>query len=470
MRNKTVQYNIRILFWAVFVFVLLFLVWVKAVPNGKISYTYDFLENNHEFIGKLNPEIRVGEIINGEQKIIGNPVYFILRTPREFKTVNLKLKYKNPSNKKYPIIELGMLVDNTLWRYNLKAVQNSIIDNLALKWNVLFDDGVFLMQKKDNFLSLDEFFDAKVDYQKIAVYDYDLKSDFILPNYSKKYQKEKIDYGLRGDFQFFTYIKNEDLDFEFYFQDLNQNKDKDDVNINLYCQNELIATSKFLDDGNLTDNEVMSDERVVSLVANNLLEGVYKIELRVNDDIVVNSIKTSQKKISFLNKVRLNNGDNKVKDIYTDAEQIAVKIINPANLQDIEFSGNSLKINETYKQFNIKSDSNDKIKKINLKKNGVVINGNGMFVFSEDQYFDPRIKNVNANLDFEKQGIDYVLTRYRPNNLSKEWIESDLKFDLESAYSKNNEYKFMISVPGLSADNKSDDYLVVKSIKFELTD
>ncbi len=462
INNLQYYLKIRLLFGVIFIFIIIFLLWMKIVPMGTITYTYNF-KNNNDFISRITPKSRVLEIKDGSQKIVGNPVYFTLRTPRKFKTAILNLEYKN---NKYPIIEAGILVDNTLWRYNLKSVKNSIIDDLAYKWNVVHSDDVFLIQRNNDFLSLDEFFNAKIDYGKIAVYDYDLKTEFKLNNYTPTSTKRILNYGLRGDFQFFTYIKNELLSFDFNIQDLNQNKSKDDININLYYQNQIINTAHLDDDGNIKDNGVVSSKRNIKIDANGLPEGVYKVEMRVDDDIIVNSIETAQQKIAFLNKIRLNNKTD-IKTIYTDTNQINVKTINPASLQNIKFDNKNIEINKTYKQFSANMDFG--ISKVVLEKNDLMIGGDGIFAFNKSDFFNPRITKINKDTDINKQGIDYILTKYKPTK-NKEWENSTVSFNLEKAYNENNKYSFIISVPGLKIEDKKNSFIEIKKISIMLKD
>ena len=109
---------------------------MAVVPSGKITYVYDFKKDNY-FISKLTPDARVEERQNNKQKIIGDPVYFSLRTPRRFNKAKLTLKYKRckqepqcaPAN--LPIIEVGALVDKTVWRYDLEPIENYIMEIYA---------------------------------------------------------------------------------------------------------------------------------------------------------------------------------------------------------------------------------------------------------------------------------------------------------------------------------------------------
>src|SRR3989339_636065 len=145
---------------------------------------------------------------------------------------------------------------------------------------------------------------------------------------------------LRGSYQFFTYIKDEEFNFEFEFLDLNENKDEDQINLHLYYNDTLIKTAHLDDDGIFSDNGSTTKSRIINMQVNDLPEGVYKVELRANDDIVTQKINTKQNKISFLNKLYLYRGGKSNFSIYTDSKKIQSKTVYPGSLQILK-SGSS---------------------------------------------------------------------------------------------------------------------------------
>ncbi|MCX6796691.1 MAG: hypothetical protein NTW06_04320, partial [Candidatus Falkowbacteria bacterium] len=156
----------RIILWSLLGLVVLWLLYMGIVPSGKITYDTDF-KNDNFFIKKLTPAERVDEIKRnvppslfqsfGEasQKIIGDPVYFSLRTPRRFNSANIEIKYKN--NSELPIIETGVLVDKIVWRYNTKPIENRVIDQLSVKWNMIKSGETIFLQREKKYKSVEEF-------------------------------------------------------------------------------------------------------------------------------------------------------------------------------------------------------------------------------------------------------------------------------------------------------------------------
>jgi hypothetical protein len=479
--------KLRIVLWIVLAGIVGWLLYMAVVPSGKISYVYDFKRSNY-FIGKLSPKERVKPVNNGSQVVVGDLVYFSLRTPRKFDKAVLTLKYKTVETRhavetrhgaSLPIIEAGILADKTIWRYDLKPIENKIIDRLSLAWDMIEENGVILLQREKKYKTINEFLNNVPPRDEIALYNYDLKTNFILKDYapmelSSGYPElsSEINYPLRGDWQFYTYIKDEDLDFTFNFQDLNKNKDSDEIDLYLYYNNQLIDSRHLNDDGISETGGKITNRGEIKLKLTNLPEGVYKIELRANDDIITKNIITKQKKLAFINKLWLARGNNSQIILYTDSREIKAQTINPGSLQTIKVSDSELVIDETYKQFSVDVEADatelSSVASIALEKDDVILAGDGVFSFKEDSLINPKLKKVDANLDVDRGGVNYILANYRIPQDEGEWKVARAEFDLTKAYSEDGKYSFLISIPGLRADDEIDDSIEIGGIRVDL--
>lgn len=470
----------KILRYTLLTLLLLTVSWIlfkAVVPSGKITYIYDFSKDNR-FISRLTPDARIEPKINNKQKIIGNPIYFNLDTPRKFNNANLTIKYKYDENK-YPIslIEAGILADNILWRYNLKPIKNTIIDELALQWNILKQDDIILLQREQKYNNIDNFLKNIPISRSVALYNYALQKEFIAPNYLPSQEKIKITNALKGPYQFYTYLKNEDLYYKFTFVDVNENKDSDPIELLFTYGGQLIDKRELVDDGIANDNNKISKPRTIEFKLANLPEGVYKIELRTNDDIITKEIITKQTKFSFLNKIRLADDDNTNIDLYTDSKKIQVLTTNPAKLQTIKINDNKLDLNKTYKQFNYKTTNS--LNNIILEHDDIILSGDGVFSFIEDGIINPAFQKVDENLNVDIHGVDYILAKYNIQEQKDEWKEAYVNFNLNNAFIKKGDflkgflgggtYSFLLSIPELNAEDDIDDWIEISEIKFDLT-
>lgn len=467
--------KLRIIFWILLGGVIFCLLFLGIVPFGKTTYIYNFSRKS-DFISKLSPEDRVKPLVGGSQEVIGGPVYFTLRTPRRFEDAYLTLKYKASEN--VPIIEVGVLVDDVVWQYDLIPIENKIIDELASSWGVLMNGSVILLQRSSaerKYEHIEDFLSSPPDFKKIALYNYDLDRDIFLEGYEPEKSLKIIEDDIQGAYQFFTYVKNEDLYFNFTFADLNKIEGHDPINLLVYYKDKQIDTRYLEDD---SSNEVL--EKQLKLELKNLPEGFYKIGVRVSDDIITKKIETKQSKLAFINKINLARDEKCsgcAKKIYTDSKEIQVKTIYPDRLQTLLikelFSPRSsyareIEINETYKQFASKKIGSA-LSEITTASDGIILAGDGVFSFKEDSLVNPKFRRVDVNLNVDKEGINYIMAGYKLSDKGIGFKEASASFDLRGAALKDGEYKFIISAPSLKADDEIDDYVEIDEIKIELS-
>lgn len=461
MNNKVLK--IRIILWSVLGIVVLGLFYLGIVPSGKITYSYKPCVNNY-FIKKFTPTERV-ECKDNILKIKGDPAYFSLRTPRRFEKAKVSVKFNDKNLGEHPLIELGILADKLVWQYNLKPVSNKILDYLIDNWNVVREGQVILLQKEKKYKSINEFLKNLPSKEEIATYNYDLKYNYLLADY-KASDGLVINHNLRGPYKFYTYLKNEALDYKFTFLDLNKNKDKDDIKINLYFKDNLIDSQSLTDNGNSSDNGIASSEKTAVFKISDLPEGVYSLEVKANDDIITKKIETKQGKLSFLNKIWLLKFNGGGDELVTDANKINAQTINPGNLQTIEINGAKLDINEAYKQFSLNTEEG--IKDIKLKKDDIILSGDGVFAFNKSELLNPALKQVNENYNPNSKEINYIIANYEPPIVNNGEKIAIAEFDLTGAYNENNKYNFLISVPGLKVEDETSNNLIINEITIEL--
>ncbi|MDD4900674.1 MAG: hypothetical protein PHS62_00990 [Patescibacteria group bacterium] len=455
---KRVLIIIRIFLWLAAVMAAGWFMYMKIVPSGKISYTYNFDQPGY-FIGKLTPADRV-VAARGETQIKGDPAYFSLAVPRRFEKARVTVKFKNTTD--FPVLELGILNDKVAWSYDLKPLQNKVVDQLALVWPVVNGaDGSRLIQRDKKYDTIEKFLSNLPPYQEIGLYDYKLDHEFLLDKYAPTPEIKIYNCNFRGAYQFYTYIKNEDLNYSFDFNDLNLNADNDPVDIKVYSAAGLIYTRHVADDA------AADSERQTSFKIPNLPEGVYRVSFVANDDIVSKTISSQQSQFSLINKVWLGEGGETARVLYSNSRLLSAQTINPASLGKIEVGQEIIDLKETYRQFSLKTASQPVA--IKLAKPDIILSGDGVFAFSEQSLLDPRLKNIDGNLDINQEQINYILTAYQSPAVDGEWYEATADFDLTKAYQEKSKYQFLISLPGLKAEEANAGMLAIKEIKVDLS-
>ena len=315
--SPKMSYNKSMLLRKIRLFLLIFwlilaglIVWFKVVPLGSVTYSINYpakfkLLGGKGFIGKFTPNNRV-EITSGEAaKIIGDPVYFSVFTPRTFSEAKITISYQNNLSSTTPIIEAGVLVDNIVWRYKLAPVENNILENEFKNWNELRSGDILLLQKNKNFSSVEEFLNTLKNEPKSICQSEDFKSCLVLYNESSLNSSlpenyligaassfKKIEIPLQGAHQFyFIKTSGQESIFDLDFTDLNLNKDNDEIIINIYQGDSKIYSKVIKDNsGGEVKGLVRNFSEYFSLPTNDQVVGLCKLEIKANDDIVIKNI------------------------------------------------------------------------------------------------------------------------------------------------------------------------------------
>lgn len=462
--NKNIL-KLRIILWLILAVAIGWFFYMKIAPTGKISYNHDF-SRPYYFIGKLTPAERI-DLTNGEAEIKGGPVYFSLATPRRFRQAGVTVKFKNTTA--FPVMEMGLLNNKAAWSYDLKPLENKIIDQLSLVWPAAeAENGVRLIEREKKYKTVEDFLSNLPPKNEIALYNYSIKNNFLLAGYEPGFKDSLIDYRFRGSYQFYTYIKQERLDYTFNFVDLNVDSGGDKkVLIKVYSPDGLIHSAEA--EVKQSDMPIRAGERTGRAVIkiDDLAEGVYRFSVIAHDEIMTKNILSRQSRFVLINKAWLARGNKANLNLFTDSRLINAQTVNPASLGKIKAGGSFLDLKETYKQFYVKDLSGTS--KIELPKDDIIISGDGVFSFTEGGLFNPKFKNVDGNLNIKAEKINYVLTAYKTPLTSDGWQIAQADFDLSQAYEERGKYQFLISVPNFRAEEEAPGKITIKEIRVDLT-
>ena len=441
--------KIRIILWLILAAAVGWFAYMKITPSGKISYVYNFKKPSY-FIGKLTPAERAElDIIKDQVEIKGGPVYFFLKTPRRFERAKVRVKFKN--NTDFPVMEIGLLNHKASWSYDLKPLQNKIIDQLSLAWPVVYGkNGIRLIERGKKYDAVEQFLADLPERDEIALYNYSLKNNFLLAEYEPSRKDNLVDYKFRGSYQFYTYIKQEQLDYVFNFVDA---ADNDPITIKVYSSAGLIYSA-----------DAKKRQAVVKIAS--LPEGVYRFSVIAGDEVRTKSITSRQDRFVLINKIWLDMGNKKILALFTNSQLINAQTANPSSLGKIKIGDAVLDVQETYKQFSVKILNQPA--KIELPKDDIIISGDGVFSLTENGLFDPRFKRADGQLDINGETINYVLANYENPVNDDGWQTATAEFDLTKAYQEKGKYQFLISIPALKAEEPVSGEIIIKEIKVDM--
>lgn len=469
-------FKFRLVLGLILVIFILFFLYFKIIPFGHVVYSRDYASSIHSgkgFIYGFTPSERI-DLKSGEVPlVIGDPIYFSVFSPRTFDKAKVTIVYRDNLPLDMPLVEAGVLVDNIVWRYDLKPVDNKALDYLMLRWNKIEENGHLFLQKEKNYSSLADLEkDLAASQPKgctkdlancLAVYNYSPKYNYQIANYQPSLPLV-IDQPLRGTHQFYLYLKNEPLYLDFTFVDLNQDLKPAPIKVILSSEGGVIETQTIADE-NLNPGSGQTEEKRVLIDKKNLPAGVYKVEVKVTDDTIIKKINSSIGRLSFINKIWPVSGGGSL-TLYTDANYLQVKALNPASLQTINFAEHNFVLTEAYRQFDFKADGGGLNKEIKIQKDDLILENNGVFAFSPAGIINPSLTKVDRFFSVQTP-VKYIVADYQ-KPIEEEGIKTaTVEFNLKNAYREKGKYSFMISVPGLKAENGANDNLEIYKINIE---
>ena len=468
-----------VVFWLV---LALFFLTVKIVPNGRATYEVDYrhlrrLLDGKGFIGHLTPAERVSQEERAAALMIGDPVYFSVFTPRTFSEAKVTITYRNELTPKTPVIEAGVLVDNLVWRYLTKPLENKTLDSLN-DWTLISDGEVSLYQKEANFSSVADFIKVAATNPKEICPAGDLNSCLALYNplaldfLQKRIPGPQQDFvpwtiPLKGAHQFyFTAPANQELFFSFELADLNLDKREDPVYLNVYEGSQIVCQNKIEDNLGGEGAGQVQTKNITLNCPPLTSQKTLKLEVKGSSDLVIKEISAAPGALNFVGRVYLAELETRPLEFWTDRNLISLTTVNPASRQEITFGDQKFSLAEPYERYEF-TNQDSGLKKISLAKGDVILETGGVFSPSAATFFNPDFDILGRYFTLNEK-TTYIITDYKPPLVKEDGLrEASATFNTQTAYRENGKYSFMISVPGLAPADPGQ--LVIEKIKVEFT-
>lgn len=140
--------------------------------SGINTFTYSF-EQENPIISGLEPWQRLSEIKKSNntysQEMRDDIIYFKVKKINTFEKITTTIEYANPNAK---LVDIGMSINKKNAQKKL-PLESKLIDNLD--WSRINSNNVILLQKEENFNSIEEFFSSFPSQKKVGVYNFNLQ-------------------------------------------------------------------------------------------------------------------------------------------------------------------------------------------------------------------------------------------------------------------------------------------------------
>lgn len=422
-------------------------VWLAArevVPSGTFSVEHA-VGDASPFIDRLLPDGRV----TAEGVITDDPVFFFVHPHRHFDTVEAEVWFQNDG---VPIVELGALGNVEAQAYDLKPLQNLIIDNLG--WLRLERDGLVLLQREQTYTSVADFLRNPPPRAEIATYQADLEKPFVLEGYAPSAEARTIDVSLRGYHEFKTYVKDETLSFDVAYMDMNRDEGADPVTfVVTNAAGEPVGDARASDDGDVTNAARPSGLSRVALSVPNLPEGAYKVQMQASRDIFWRTITTTQQKIVFLNNLFLADDvgyrpEPRAVSFWTEAKHLAFSTRHVEGTQTVRTGAQASVVEQPYARYTLDVAA-DGVARVDAERGDLEVVTDGHVAFAPEQYFNPDPVRLAYNTDLDRLGVNYVLARYRSPEQVGDWQVARVTFDTDRMVLDEGTWKFVFSTAGI---------------------
>ncbi len=474
----------RLIFFSIFSLFLAYFLFLKISPTGRFYCQWEAGKPTYFFSGRScfgQPSPRDRLIFNDSLKIIGDPIYFSLYSPRTFNKLYLTVIFKPVLDAPLNLIEAGLLVDKNLWHYKLQPVYNYWLENEFLDWQKITEEDWSLWQKNSNFFTIDQWLEAAnkqtLDCSAtslnhcLALYNLSAEqfSQITTPQPLNLGDSDKLlrpDFALRGRHSFYVYLQDGQLFLEAKLQDLNQNKDLDSIEIIVYSNNQIIFQDKWEDDrGDLETSGQVSDPFTKTVNLSSLPTALYRIDININDDIVISDLTIKGSTLSFRQRLWPYQPSDKLPQLFTDYPVIQVKVLEPAAYQELVFAGQKINLDKVFKQTEVFAENlvSETTYALDLERGGPLIEGPGVFSWSQELLFNPDYQRLDR---FYNQQADFILANYQGvTQLADGWLQADLEFDLIGVYREKDKYNLILSIPGLKVEDDQGYFIELKELR-----
>jgi len=479
--NK-IEKLLKIIINILFIFFVLYFIFINFRSYiGKFKYTYflDIGSNNERNgkISKLNPNNRMSEVKNNDnltyRELLEYLVYADIFLQPNSQRINIKVKFRD----NFPIDSEGFYIggrDKPEWSYRYKPIY---LPWLKMPENTQYiKEGIkklyYINPDAKKFNTIQEFME-NIPQGAVIATDLQLKpKSLIISDY--KSGKLVINTPLRGSHTLYVYAKD-NLEITVSKQDINWYDGEDILKIAIYdLNNNLIREESIKDDGVVDKSHKNTGEQACKIKIDNIQEGIYRIELTNNGDMIIKRIEVNQSKLVVAKKIFF--AGNKIYGVDTIPSNIYTKInrdmkmgifpLHREGLQKVRIGNITIDITEVQKRYEIDVKKSDKITEINVPNNDIEFSCDGYFSFTKDSYFEPYEYTV-VNIKNYKNA-DYLLIEYEEPEKDGDWLIGQTEFDLKELYVKDNKLSIMLNARHLG-DKKYSEYTIpVDWIKAEV--
>jgi hypothetical protein len=435
------------------------------------SLTYHFDPNDPGQVVRLSDRSDLVGVYGAEDalewKLNSDSLKFTVKIPRTFESAKVTFDFDNRSQSAISLTaQAPPNVSATPALMNVQHLNN-------LPWKHISNGVMTLWQRPDEnvrqYDTPEQFQAEPPSSERIGVVGVDPQTLFVIPGYRPAAQPLILNHTFRGSHTLSLYAQDETLAVNFNKIDLNREAGEDTLSYKLSLRGKVLLKGTVPDDGITGKNRPVGIAQPVSIRLPNAGKGIYELELKTSEDVLLQNVTSSQHYLAFENHVFLADGPSYLAQsafrpvrLSLLSDSATFETPHEEGLQSIRVGDRSVTLEEPKVRVKATIEKNNII---SFSRGNVLITGNAIVLEPAKQFFQflPRSMPLAGSPSVE--GIDYLWAPYLPRETFGEFTTAKT-FAFEDLFIKSKTLYFTINAPGLVADRSQ---LFLRGIEVKLT-
>jgi len=349
-----------------------------------------------------------------------------------------------------------------LWSYEMKPIQNKLIDEFAGAKTVV-NDKIILSKDGKTIANPEEWLANPPAESRIATYHTNL-APAVQINNSTAQKFSRFTYSLQGGHNFVFYKGSANADLSFTVAD-NLPNSATQVIVRDAAKNEIMRQ-------NWQEAHALNNNTKQFNLSIGGKSGIYFIELQAPETAVISEITTSGRYFVVQNQVSFAQNSTPI-SLYSNAVELQFLPKNNGGLQTVTVDKKNIPVYDLLERaFWPEKGYADarELRHIETPAGDILVFGDGFFAFNKESYFNPLELVFPVKHNTTTDDFDYLVAQnYESPTRSKRFYYASTAFDLTNIVGKTNDLEFILSIPGLYK-NKGDITIYKIQTEFERKD
>lgn len=435
-------------------------------PNGigqqiKIS-------NRADLVASYGPDDSLEWRLNDEK------LNFTTKIPRSFAYAKVTV---NLNNKSQDVVTLSAQAPpNVVATPTLVDVQ--FLNTLP--WKSISDGGWTLWQRQNDseiqkkiqvrqYNSVTQFLDDPPHGERIGVVNVDPETFLTIPSYRPSTELITLAHSFRGSHTLSLYAQDEPLVVNFQKIDLNRASGADTLSYKLTSQGKVLAQDTVPDDGVVGKSRPAGIPQPVSIRVPHVGKGIYQLELKTSEDVLIRDISTTQHYLAFQGYVFLADGPSYLPNTAFQpvvlsmlSGNVTLQTPHTDGVQTISVGNKRVKLTSPKQSVTTQAANGTKFL---IPRGDIFLTGKDITLEPAEQFFQFLPVSLPITGSPLLDGIDYIWAPYQPRETFGP-LTVTKTFALADLFIKSKTLYFSINAPGLVQKRSQ---LVVNGIDVKLT-